>query len=88
MIFAHSPITVIIALTQRFRNIEALRDVLCSDGRSVAQVAIGCIWALDDRVIPIPGFESLQQVEANTGAMSFGPLSSDQVRQVQATAAE
>jgi len=75
-------------LTQRFKTIDALRDVLCSDGRTMAQGALAYIWALDDRMVPIPGFKTVQQVEDNAGAMAFGPLSNDQVAQVQAIVAE
>ncbi len=75
-------------MVKRFKAIEALRDVFCSNGRTMAQGAIGYIWALDDRMVPIPGFKSVEQVEDNAGAMDFGPLSSDQVRQVQAIVAE
>ena len=75
-------------LTQRFKTIDALRDVLCSGGRTMAQGAIGYIWALDDHMIPIPGFKSVEQVEDNAGAMDFGTLSSEQVRQIQAIVTE
>ncbi|HEX8680865.1 MAG TPA: hypothetical protein VF707_01030 [Ardenticatenaceae bacterium] len=32
--------------------------------------------------IPISGFKSRQQVEDNAGAMAFGPLGEEQMRQV------
>jgi aryl-alcohol dehydrogenase-like predicted oxidoreductase len=54
----------------------------------MAQGALAYIWGLDERMVPIPGFKTVQQVEDNAGAMAFGPLSSDQVAQIQAIVAE
>jgi aryl-alcohol dehydrogenase-like predicted oxidoreductase len=50
----------------------------------MAQGAIGYIWALDERMIPIPGFKNQNQVKDNAGAMAFGPLTREEVNQVQA----
>lgn len=57
------------------QGLEKLREILTNDGRTLAQAALGWIWTEHDRLIPIPGFKSPQQVEENTGAMEFGPLS-------------
>jgi aryl-alcohol dehydrogenase-like predicted oxidoreductase len=64
-------------------TLEALRGVLTSDGRTMAQAALGWIWVHSERAVPIPGFKSRQQVEDNAGAMAFGPLSEEQMRQVE-----
>jgi aryl-alcohol dehydrogenase-like predicted oxidoreductase len=61
---------------------EQLRDVLTQNGRSPAQGALAWIWALDERVVPIPGFKTVKQVEENAAAMQFGPLSGKQMRQI------
>ncbi len=70
----------------RFREIrnlvEALRDILESGGRSVVQGALGWIWAQSDRTIPIPGFRTVQHIEENARAMDFGPLSRDQLADI------
>jgi aryl-alcohol dehydrogenase-like predicted oxidoreductase len=49
----------------------------------MAQGALAYIWALDERMIPIPGFKSVAQVRENAGAMQFGPLTAAQVREIQ-----
>ncbi len=62
--------------------------MLTSAGRTMAQGAIAYIWGLDERMIPIPGFKTVQQVQDNAGAMAFGPLTPEEVRQVQTIVAE
>jgi aryl-alcohol dehydrogenase-like predicted oxidoreductase len=53
----------------------------------MARGALACIWAMDERMIPIPGFKSVQQVLDNAGAMKFGPLTPDLFVQIQAVVA-
>jgi aryl-alcohol dehydrogenase-like predicted oxidoreductase len=64
------------------RRRDAVRDVLSSGGRTVAQGALAWIWARSDRTIPLPGCRTVAQVEENAGAMAFGPLSPDEMRQI------
>ena len=54
--------------------IDGLRDVLTSDGRTLAQGALAWIWARSDRTIPIPGARNEAQVRENAEAMVHGPL--------------
>ena len=61
---------------------EAIRDLLRSGGRTMAQGALAYIWALDTRMIPIPGFKSVAQVEQNAGAIALGPLTQDELHQI------
>jgi aryl-alcohol dehydrogenase-like predicted oxidoreductase len=70
------------------KTVEALREILTSGGRTMAQGALAYIWALDDRMIPIPGFRTVEQVQDNAGAMEFGPLTQEELMQVQAITAE
>ena len=41
------------------------------------------IWALDENMVPIPGFRNVAQVTENAGALELGPLSQEQVSEVQ-----
>jgi aryl-alcohol dehydrogenase-like predicted oxidoreductase len=75
-------------IVRRLRTVEALRDIFTSEGRTMAQGALAYIWALDENMIPIPGFKTAQQVEDNAGAMAFGPLTDDELGQVQRIVAE
>lgn len=63
-------------------NVEKLREVLTSDGRSLAQGALGWLWARSPVTIPIPGFKSVAQVEDNAKALDFGPLSEEQMAEI------
>ncbi|MDQ2686702.1 MAG: aldo/keto reductase [Armatimonadota bacterium] len=64
------------------KKIESLRDVLTADGRTLAQGALAWLWARSEAMIPIPGFKTVAQVEENAGAMQHGPLTSEQMRQI------
>ncbi|MFC2105061.1 aldo/keto reductase [Candidatus Bipolaricaulota bacterium] len=53
---------------------EALRGILASNGRTMAQGALAWIWARSDRTIPIPGARTEGQVRENAAALERGPL--------------
>ena len=61
---------------------EAILDILTSAGRTVAQGALAWLWGRTPQTLPIPGFRTVRQVEENAGAMEFGPLTPDQMSQV------
>lgn len=63
-------------------KLEAVREVLTSDGRTLAQGALAWIWAKSPVTVPIPGFKTVRQVEENAGAMQFGPLSPEQMVEI------
>jgi aryl-alcohol dehydrogenase-like predicted oxidoreductase len=63
-------------------RLETIREILRSDGRTLAQGALAWIWGRSDRTIPIPGFKTVAQVEENAGAMRFGPLAPAQLKEI------
>ncbi|MEV6111672.1 aldo/keto reductase [Streptomyces sp. NPDC052109] len=63
-------------------RIDALRDVLTSGGRTLAQGALAWLWARSPRTVPIPGFRSVAQAEQNAGAMAKGPLTPGQLAEI------
>jgi len=56
-------------------RLEAVRELLKSDGRTLTQGALAWLWARSPRTLPIPGFRTVAQVEENAGALAKGPLS-------------
>jgi aryl-alcohol dehydrogenase-like predicted oxidoreductase len=69
--------------TPTLDKLDALRDILTSGGRTLAQGALAWIWARSEKTIPIPGIRTVAQAAENAGAMRFGPLSSDQMHQIE-----
>jgi aryl-alcohol dehydrogenase-like predicted oxidoreductase len=66
------------------RTVDSIREVLTSDGRTLAQGALAWVLACGDRTIPIPGFRDVAQAEDNAGALAHGPLRPEQVREIAA----
>ena len=56
--------------------------VIDARGRTLAQGALAWIWARSGRTVPIPGFRNTAQVVENCRAMEFGPLTADQVLEI------
>ncbi|WP_405858796.1 aldo/keto reductase [Streptomyces sp. NBC_01515] len=63
-------------------RVDALREILTSDGRTPAQGALAWLWARSPRTVPIPGFRSVTQAEQNAGAIAKGPLTAGQLAEV------
>ncbi|MFJ9116071.1 aldo/keto reductase [Streptomyces sp. NPDC102394] len=63
-------------------RVDAIREILGSDGRTLAQGALGWIWARSPRTVPIPGFRSVAQAEQNAGALAKGPLTAGQLAEI------
>lgn len=54
--------------------VDAVRELLTVDGRTVAQGALGWNLARSPHTIPIPGFKTEAQVRDNLGSLEKGPL--------------
>jgi aryl-alcohol dehydrogenase-like predicted oxidoreductase len=67
---------------KRLQALGAMREVLTADKRTLAQGALGWLWARSEVTIPIPGFKRAEQVEENVAAMWFGALSPDQMAEL------
>jgi aryl-alcohol dehydrogenase-like predicted oxidoreductase len=65
-----------------FKAVEELKELFSSDGRSLAQAALGYILAKHERIVPIPGFKNIKQVEDNARAMELGPLKNKIIQQI------
>lgn len=69
-------------VAERLQKLQNIRDVLTSDGRTLAQGALGWLWARSGKTVPIPGFKTVEQIEENAGALEFGPLDAHQMREI------
>ncbi|MEV0023382.1 aldo/keto reductase [Streptomyces atroolivaceus] len=63
-------------------RVEAVREVLTADGRTLTQGALGWLWARSGRTVPIPGFRTVAQAEENAAALALGPLRPEQLEEV------
>ncbi|MEX2143268.1 MAG: aldo/keto reductase [Anaerolineales bacterium] len=63
-------------------KVDAIRQILTSQGRTLAQGALCWLWARSEKNIPIPGFRNRKQVVENCGALNFGPLTQEQVAEI------
>ncbi len=63
-------------------QLDKMREILTSNGRTLVQGALAWIWARSETTIPIPGFKTVAQVQENARAMEFGPLTPDQIKEI------
>ena len=61
---------------------DAIREILTSLGRTLAQGALAWNWGRSEKTLPIPGFRTVAQVQENAGAMQFGPLKMEQMKEI------
>lgn len=64
-------------------KINSVREILTSGGRTLAQGALGWLWARSPKTIPIPGFRTVRQVEENVKALDFGPITEEQFLEIE-----
>ena len=76
------------AAALRLRQLNAVRDVMTANGHTLPQACLAYIWALDENMVPIPGFRTVTQVEENAKAMDLGPLSPQQMEEIAEVLAE
>ncbi|AFG37900.1 aldo/keto reductase [Spirochaeta africana] len=68
---------------QWLKKLEAVREILTQDGRSLVQGAIGWLWARSEWTVPIPGIRTVEQARHNAAALAHGPLQASQMQQIQ-----
>ncbi len=68
---------------QDLKTIQAMGEILTRDGRSYVQAALGWIWARSPRTVPVPGFRTLAHVEEDAAAIQLGPLSPEQMEEIE-----
>jgi len=65
------------------QKVEAVREILTSGGRTLSQGALAWLWGRSEMTLPIPGFRTVKQVEENSRAMQFGPLTPAQMQEIE-----
>ena len=63
-------------------RLEAVREVLTGGGRTLVQGALAYVWASSPAALPVPGARSVQQVREQAGALEHGPLTAEEVAEV------
>lgn len=72
------------AAPEMLARLEAIREALTSEGRSLVQGALAWIWASAETAIPIPGFRREDQVRELAEARAFGALRPAQMAEISA----
>ena len=68
-------------------RLDAIRELLRTDGRTLAQGALGWILAASPVALPVPGFTTPEQVRDNLGALDKGPLPDEVMAEIAAVLA-
>ncbi len=63
-------------------TLNAVRDILTSDGRSSVQGALAWILAKSNNNLPIPGFRNPHQITHNAKTLSLPPITRDQLVEI------
>lgn len=63
-------------------KLTAIREILTGGGRTLAQGALAWSMGRSKNTIPIPGFKNVKQAEENAKAMEFGPLTEEQMAEI------
>jgi len=64
-------------------RLDAIRDLLTTDGRTLSQGSLAWLWARSPQTLPIPGFRSVAQVDENYGALAKGPLPAEVMAEIE-----
>lgn len=64
-------------------SVESVQDLLRSGGRTLAQGALGWLWAKSGEAIPVPGARTVAQIEELARSVDFGPLPHDVMTEIE-----
>lgn len=65
------------------KRLEAIRELLTSGGRTLAQGALGWCLARSPNALPVPGFKTEAQIRDNLGTLEKGPLPAATMNEIQ-----
>jgi aryl-alcohol dehydrogenase-like predicted oxidoreductase len=72
------------AMADWLHRLNAVRDLLTVDGRTLTQGALAYLWSLHPTIIPLPGARTPDQAAEHAAAIAFGPLPVDTRQEVDA----
>ena len=64
-------------------KLDAVREIITSNSRSMAQGAIAWLWGRNPAAMPIPGFRTPRQVHDLCDARAHGALTADQMTEIE-----
>jgi aryl-alcohol dehydrogenase-like predicted oxidoreductase len=67
---------------EALRRLAAIRELLTTGGRTLAQGALAWILARSPQTVPIPGFKTEAQIRDNLGTLEKGPLPADVMAEI------
>ncbi|MEP0944488.1 MAG: aldo/keto reductase [Rhizobiaceae bacterium] len=67
----------------RAEQLDAVRDILTCQGRTLAQGALCWLLAKSPNILPIPGAKNAAQAEENAAALDFGPLEDAAMQEIE-----
>ncbi|HZE37730.1 MAG TPA: aldo/keto reductase [Stackebrandtia sp.] len=67
---------------QFLERLDAIREILASDGRTLAQGALAWLLARSGRTVPIPGIRTVAQAEENAGTMHRPAMNAAQLAEI------
>lgn len=69
---------------RQLNRLDQVREILTREGHTLPQAALAWLLAYSDTVIPIPGFKTLKQIQETVGVLKKGPLTSEQMAELDA----
>ena len=69
-------------MPQWLARLDAVRDVLTSDGRTLVQGALAYVWGRSARAVALPGVRTPAQARELASALAHGPLDTGQVAEI------
>lgn len=66
------------------RQLDAVRELLQTGGRTLTQGSLGWLMARSDRYVPVPGARTPAQIVDSAQALQHGPLPDDVMQQIEA----
>lgn len=65
------------------QELDAVRDLLTSNGRTLVQGALGWIWGQSETHVPIPGARTENQIDGIAEALTFGALPAETMNEIE-----